>query len=92
MSEAWVGQRLDCADGQAGKVASVIGEGPEWLVVRLARLGGTTAVPAADAVQGAGAVWVPYPRELIRKAPRIESQDELDEAAERGLREHYGVG
>jgi len=91
MSDGWVGHRLDSSDGAAGKVAAVIGEGPEWIVVRTGRLGGVTAVPAADAVEGAGAVWVPYPRELIRKAPRIERQDALDAAAERGLREHYGI-
>jgi hypothetical protein len=89
MSEAWIGHRLDAADGQAGKVVSVIGA--EWLIVRTGRLGGVTAVPAPDAVEGAGSVWVPYPRELIRKAPRVEDPKELDEAAERGLREHYGI-
>ncbi len=91
MSDGWVGQRLDCRDGTAGKIAAVIGEGPEWILVRTGRLGARTAVPAADAVEGAGAVWVPYPRELIRKAPRIEPQGELDAAAERSLREHYGI-
>jgi hypothetical protein len=91
MTEAWVGSRLDCADGQAGKVVSVIGEGPEWLGVRTGRLGGTTAVPAGDAVLGVEAVWVPYPRELIRGAPRIDSAESLDEAAERSLRAHYGI-
>jgi hypothetical protein len=89
MSEAWVGHRLDAADGQAGKVVSVVGA--EWLIVRTGRLGAVTAVPAADAVEGAGSVWVPFPRELIRKAPRVEAQQELGEAAERGLREHYGI-
>jgi hypothetical protein len=91
MNDAWVGHRLDCRDSAAGKIVAVIGEGPEWILVRTGRLGGTTAVPAVDAVEGARAVWVPYPRELIRNAPKVE-QDKLDAAAERGLREHYGVG
>jgi hypothetical protein len=90
VSEDWVGLRLDATDGQLGKIAAVLGDGPAWLLVRPARLGGTTAVPAAEAVEGAGSVWVPYPRDVVRKAPKVES-GELDEATERGLREHYGL-
>ena len=90
MSDGWAGLRLDGTDGQLGKIASVAGDGPEWLLVRLGRLGGTTAVPAAEAVEGAGSVWVPYPRDVVRKAPKVEP-GELNEATERGLREHYGL-
>ena len=90
MNEDWAGLRLDGNDGQVGKIASVIGDGPEWHLVRPGRLGGTTAVPAAEAVKGAGAVWVPYPRDVVRKAPKVEP-GELDEATVRGLREHYGL-
>ena len=92
MSEARVGDRLDGTDGSIGKIVAVIGDGPEWLVARVGRLGQFTAVPASDAVQGAGAVWVPYSRELIRAAPRVEAKPELDEATARSLREHYGFG
>ena len=87
MSEDWVGHKLDGTDGSLGKIAGVTGE---WIVVRAGRLGRTTAVPAADAVAGVGSVWVPYPRELIRNAPRVDP-GKLDEAAERGLRDHYGI-
>jgi hypothetical protein len=89
MDEGWVGLRLDCRGARGtGKVAAVAGE---WLVVRAGRLGRLTAVPAADAVQGAGCVWVPYERDLIRSAPRLESAGELDAERERALREHYEV-
>jgi hypothetical protein len=90
----WVGHRLDAGGGAAGKVAGVVGgdEAPAWLMVRTGRLGGLTAVPGADAVEGVDCVWVPYARELVKSAPRIRSAEELDAAGERRLREHYGIG
>ena len=94
MGEGWAGLRLDCPGARGvGKVVGAVAGADEktWLLVRAGRLGRLTAVPAGDAVEGAGRVWVPYPRELLREAPRIDSQGELDPAAERGLREHYGI-
>lgn len=93
--ESWAGHRLDDSGGArvgtiVGLIAGAEGE-PGWLRARLGRLGRFTAVPAGDAVQGAGCVWVPYRRDLIRAAPRIESKGELDAGAERALREHYGT-
>ena len=89
MDEDWVGLRLDCRGARG--VGKIVGVAGEWLVVRAGRLGRHTAVHGVDAVAGVGAVWVPYPRDLIRAAPRVEARGELDEAAERDLREHYGI-
>ena len=94
MDEGWLGLRLDCPGARGvGKIVGAVAgaEAETWLVVRAGRLGRLTAVPVRDAVEGAGRVWVPYPRELLRGAPRIDAQGELVPAAERDLREHYGI-
>jgi hypothetical protein len=89
MDDDWAGLRLDCRGARGiGKVTAVT---DGWLVVRAGRLGRLTAVPGADAVQGAGRVWVPYERDLIRSAPRLESVGGLDAERERALRDHYAV-
>jgi hypothetical protein len=95
MADDWTGHRLDCRDAAGiGKVTGLAGEGeePVWLVVRTGRLGRVTAVPAADAVEGAGCVWVPYERELIKTGPKLESRGAVGDDAARALREHYGLG
>ena len=97
MSEAqgWVGHRLDGRDGNGvGRIVGVLGDddAPRLLVVRTGRLGRVTAIPGAQAVEGSGCVWVPYERDLIRGAPKLDSREELDADAERRLRGHYGVG
>jgi hypothetical protein len=91
----WGGHRLDALDAPGiAKVIRMIGEREEapWLVVKPGRLGRPTAVPAADAVEGVECVWVPYPAQLIKSAPKVEAQETLDADAERRLREHYGLG
>ncbi len=94
---SWKGAKLDEQGGQTvGKVEGVYvddssGE-PEWLLSRMGRFGHHCLVPARDAVAAAGHVWVPYSRDLIRKAPRIEPSKPLERGAEQGLLEHYGIG
>lgn len=95
MADDWSGHRLDGRDGSGvGKVVAVVGEGDErrWLVVRTGRVGRVTAVPGGDAIEGVGCVWVPYAREEIRQAPKVDAGERLDDDAERGLRDHYGIG
>ena len=94
---AWTGYKLDEIGGASvGKVegAYVDDESgrPEWLLARMGRFGHHCLVPARDAVAAADRVWVPYSRELIRKAPRIEPKSGLERDRERALLEHYGVG
>ena len=57
----------------------------------MGRFGHYTLVPARDAVEGVGHVWVPYTRDLIRHAPRIEPNDPLPARTERELLDHYGI-
>jgi hypothetical protein len=92
----WVGHRLDeIGGGNVGKVEGFYvdesGGEPEWLLARMGRFGHYTLVPGRDAVEGVGRVWVPYTRELIRRAPRIEPGAPLSVASERELLGHYGI-
>ncbi|MGH2961968.1 MAG: PRC-barrel domain-containing protein [Solirubrobacterales bacterium] len=91
----WVGARLDEIGGasvgriEGAYVDAQSGE-PVWLLVRVGRFGRRCLVPARDAVAGAGHVWVPYPRDLLRGAPRVEPGEPLDIERERELSSHYG--
>jgi hypothetical protein len=92
----WVGARLDeIGGGRVGKLEGVYVDhrsgAPAWLLARMGRFGRHTLVPVGDAVAGVGRVWVPYPRELLRGAPRIEPGDELDLEREQELSRHYGI-
>ena len=93
---SWAGHKLDgIADKNVGKVegAYVDAESgqPEWLLTRLGRLGHYCLVPARDAVAGIGPVWVPYTRDQIRKAPKIEPKAGLTAEKERELLDFYGI-
>jgi hypothetical protein len=94
---AWARHRLDDVEGASvGKVegAYLDGDGGkvEWLLVRMGRFGHYGLIPARLAVGGVGRVWVPYTRDQIRRAPRIEPADGLTKERELELLEHYGVG
>ena len=96
-AKAWAGMKLDELGGHSvGRVEGVYvddatGE-PEWLLARMGRFGHHCLVPARDAVAAGGRVWVPYSRDQIRKAPRIEPNRALERDREQALLEHYGVG
>jgi hypothetical protein len=93
---AWSGHRLDGLTGEpVGRVEGVLVDessgAPEWLLARMGRFGHYALVPARDAVEGVGHVWVPYTREQIRAAPHADREAELSVAGERELLEHYGI-
>jgi hypothetical protein len=93
---SWAGYKLDEIGGASvGKVAGAyldeVSGRPEWLVARLGRFGHHTVVPARDAVAGVGRVWVPYPRDHIRRAPKIQAGTPLTGEQEATLLAHYGV-
>jgi len=92
----WVGARLDDMGGAGvGKVEGLYVDAQTgesvWLLVRVGRLGRHSLVPARDAVVGGGHVWVPYTREVLRGAPRIDPGEPLDADRERELSGHYGT-
>lgn len=62
-----------------------------WLLARMGRFGHHTAVPARDAVEGVERVWVPYSRDQIRHAPKVDAVESLDPSMERELLSHYGL-
>jgi hypothetical protein len=93
-ARAWSGHRLDEISGShVGKIEGVMvdaeTERPEWLLARMGRFGHHTVVPARDAVEGVGHVWVPYTRDQIRRAPKTELGSSLNRETERELLAHY---
>ncbi len=92
----WSGHRLDEIGGaNVGKIDGLFldaesGE-PEWLLARMGRFGHHTVVPARDAVEGVKRVWVPYTRDQIRQAPKVDPSAGLTAGAERRLLEHFGI-
>ena len=95
--QSWVGFKLD--DMGASSVGKIEGAyvdeesgQPEWLVARMGRFGHHCLVPARDAVAAGGHVWVPYPRDQIRKAPRVDAGKPIARDVEQRLLDHYGVG
>ena len=70
----WVGHRVDDVYGaRVGRVEDVYVDPetgtPHWLLAKVARFGDDHAlVPIDDTIAGAGHVWVPYERELIKRS------------------------
>lgn len=93
----WIGSRVDDIYGASvGRLEDVWidpGTGvPRWLLVKEGRFGGrTTLIPFEDATAGAGHVWVPYEREVVRDAPEIEPGAPLTQHVEGALRAHYSA-
>src|SRR3954454_6678190 len=92
----WVGWKLDGYSGSSvgrgeGVLADADSGEPVWLVGRMGRLGHFYAVPFALAAAGVGRVWVPYERDLIRGAPRIEPGAGLTREQELELCEHFHI-
>jgi hypothetical protein len=93
---SWVGHKLDEMGGASvgridGAYVDADGGRPEWLLIRMGRLGHHTLVPARDAVAGAGRVWVPFGRDVIRRAPRVKAGAPLPREQEAALLGHYGI-
>jgi hypothetical protein len=91
---AWIGWRLDEIGGSAvgrieGAYVDEASGKPHWLHVRMGRFGHHTLVPSGDAVAGVGRVWVPYDRDTIRRAAKIDSKEPLTREQELELCSHY---
>lgn len=91
----WIGSRVDDIYGSSvGRLEDVWidpGTGaPKWLLVKEGHFGGrTTLIPFGDATAGAGHVWVPYEREIVRDAPAVEPGTPLTHDLEATLSAHF---
>ena len=94
---AWTGYRVDDVYGaRVGTVQDIYvdhdTDRPCWLLVKMGRFSDAHAVlPVNDAVAGAGHVWIPYEKDLIRRAPQVAPGMPLSQERERALCAHYGV-
>jgi uncharacterized protein (TIGR02271 family) len=65
---------------------------PEWALVHTGLLGTKKSfVPLRGASPGGGDVHVAVDRQAVQDAPSVEADEELSEAEERRLFEHYGI-
>lgn len=65
---------------------------PEWALVNTGLFGTKASfVPLAQAAEDTGDVRVPYDKQLVKDAPRIDPDGHLSEAEERQLWRHYGL-
>jgi uncharacterized protein (TIGR02271 family) len=65
---------------------------PEWALVNTGLFGTKSSfVPLAQATQTGEEVRVPYDKQLVKDAPRVDVDQHLSEAEERQLWRHYGL-
>jgi uncharacterized protein (TIGR02271 family) len=91
-------QGLDVVDGSGKKVGSVgqvylddeSGQ-PEWVTVKTGMFGtGESFVPLSEASFDGGAVSVPFDKDKVKDAPRVDADEHLDPEQERELYRYYG--
>jgi hypothetical protein len=93
----WTGYRVDDVYGaRVGTVQDIYvdheSDAPCWILVKMGRFSDAHALlPVRDAVAGSGHVWVPYEKDLIRRAPQMAPGMPLSQEHERALCAHYGV-
>src|SRR5215218_9824555 len=93
----WQGRTLVDRDGdRIGSIDAIYlddrtGE-PEWALVTTGLFGTKASfVPLAQATPTGDQVRVPYDKQLVKDAPRIDPDQHLSEAEERQLWRHYGL-
>ena len=65
---------------------------PEWALVNTGLFGTKASfVPLAQATQSDNDVVVPYDKQLVKDAPRVDPDQHLSEAEEQRLWRHYGL-
>ena len=93
----WQGRTM--VDGDGDRIGSIEGiyaddqsGEPEWALVKTGLFGTkSTFVPIVQASERNGDVQVPYDKQLIKDAPRVEADQHLSEAEEQQLWRHYGL-
>ena len=93
----WQGRTM--VDGDGDRIGSIEGiyaddqsGEPEWALVKTGLFGTkSTFVPIIQASERNGDVQVPYDKQLVKDAPRVEADQHLSEAEEQQLWRHYGL-
>ena len=93
----WQGRTM--VDGDGDRIGSIEGiyaddesGEPEWALVKTGLFGTKSSfVPIAQASQRNDDVQVPYDKQLVKDAPRVEADQHLSEAEEQQLWRHYGL-
>src|SRR5918996_4223150 len=95
--QSWQGRTMADADGdKVGTIESIYvddqtGE-PEWALVNTGLFGTKSSfVPLAQASSSGDQVQVPYEKQLVKDAPRVDTDQHLSEAEEQQLWRHYGL-
>ena len=94
---AWEGRTLVDRDGnRIGPIEAIYLDDrtgqPEWALVNTGLFGTKSSfVPLAQATQTGEEVAVPYDKQLVKDAPRIDPDQHLSEAEEQELWRHYGL-
>jgi uncharacterized protein (TIGR02271 family) len=93
----WEGRTLLDRDGnRIGPIEAIYLDDrtgqPEWALVNTGLFGTKSSfVPLAQATQTDNDVRVPYDKQLVKDAPRVDPDRHLSEAEERQLWRHYGL-
>ena len=94
---SWLGATMVDPDGdKIGTIESIYvddqtGE-PEWALVNTGLFGTKSSfVPLAQATPTGDQVQVPYQKQLVKDAPRIDPDQHLSESEEQHLWRHYGL-
>jgi uncharacterized protein (TIGR02271 family) len=93
----WEGRTMvDRDGGRIGPIDAIYlddqTEEPQWVLVNTGLFGTKASfVPLAQATEDDGDVRVPYDKQLVKDAPRIDPDGHLSEAEERQLWRHYGL-
>jgi hypothetical protein len=94
---SWQGRTMVDRDGdRIGSIEDIYADDqsgePEWALVKTGLFGTKSSfVPIVQASQRDGDVQVPYGKQLVKDAPRIEADQHLSEAEEQQLWRHYGL-
>jgi uncharacterized protein (TIGR02271 family) len=94
---SWQGRTMVDADGdRVGSIDAIYVDDqsgqPEWALVNTGLFGTkSTFVPLAQATSSGDNVQVPYEKQLVKDAPRVDPDGHLSEAEEQQLWRHYGL-
>jgi uncharacterized protein (TIGR02271 family) len=96
-ARSWQGRTLVDRDGdRIGSIDAIYLDDqtgqPEWALVNTGLFGTKASfVPLAQATEAGDDVLVPYDKQLVKDAPRVDPDRHLSEAEERQLWRHYGL-